>query len=137
MRRKLAAAALAAGVLAAVTACGGDDSRSTEEICADLNAAVDPLETGLSSALQEAGLAAGQGDDVALAEAVTELNTIVSEVNTAVRDAAEETSDVQFRAALETFATELENLAGEIAGGNVPDPQAVQAAGNGVSQYCD
>jgi hypothetical protein len=136
MRRKLAAAILAVGVLAAVAACGDDGGRSTEEICADLNAAVDPLETDLTSALQAAGLAAGQGDNQALVEAVADLNAIVTEVNTAVRSAADDTSDEQFRAALETFATELENLAGEISAGDVPDPQAVQAAGSGITQYC-
>lgn len=139
MRRKLAAAVLAAGMLTAVTACGGDDDdggQSTEALCEDLNATLDPLEADLTAAMQEAGLAAGQGDDAALATAVLELNNLVSEVNTEVRGAAEDAEDEEFRTALETFATELENLAGEVQSGNVPDPQGVQAAGDGVEAFC-
>lgn len=137
MRFKLAAAALAAGMLVTATACGGDDGRSTDEICDDLNATLDPREAELTSALQEAGLAAGQGDQAALATAMVTLDEIVNEVNEAVRKAAEETSDEQFRTALESFADELDNLVTEIASGSLPDPQAIQDAGDGVGQFCD
>lgn len=142
MRRKLAAAVLAAGMLTAVTACGGGDDddggggQSTEALCEDLNATLDPLEADLTSAMQEAGLAAGQDDDAALAEAVLQLNSLVTEVNTEVRGAAEDAADDEFRTALETFATELENLSGEVESGNVPDPQGIQAAGDGVAEFC-
>lgn len=137
MRRKLVVAALAASVLAGAAGCGGDDGdRSTEEICTDLDAATEPLVADLNTTLAEAGLAAGQGDDAALAEAVVELNNVVGQITGAVRDAAEDASDDEFRAALDSYATELENLPGQLESGNLPDPAGVLAAGDGVAQYC-
>ena len=137
MRRRLGAAVLAAGMLAATAACGGDDGRSTEELCQDLNATLDPLDAELNAAMSQAGLAAGQGDEAALAEAAVELDGIVSEVTGALWQAADEADDDEFRAALESFAVELEGMASEIQSGTVPDTQAFQEAAAGVSQYCD
>jgi hypothetical protein len=136
MRRKLAAAVLAAGMLAAA-GCGGDGGRGTDELCDELDTSLDPLEQQLNTSMNEAGLAAGQGDDTALAEAVVELNGVVSEVTGAVREAADDASDEEFQAALESFADELEGLVGQLQAGTIPDTEAFQGAAQGVSQYCD
>lgn len=137
MRGKLAAAALAAGLLAGAAGCGGgDDGRSTEEICNDLNAATEPLEADLNAALAEAGLAAGQGDDTALAAAVVDLNDVVGQIAGAVRGAADDAEDEDFRAALDSYAIELESLPDQLESGSVPDPAGVLAAGDGVKEHC-
>jgi ABC-type transporter Mla subunit MlaD len=139
MRRRFAAVALAAGMLAAA-ACGnnddGDGGQSTEEVCNRLNEQLAPLDAELNSALSEAGAAAAQGDDAALAEAVVELDATVSQITDVVRDGAADAEDEEFSTALETFATELENLASGAASGEVPDMTAFEAARSDVEQYC-
>jgi hypothetical protein len=141
MRRRLAAAALAAGMLA-TAACGNNNddgdggAQSTEEVCATLNEQLAPLDAELNTALSEAGAAAAQDDQAALAEAVVRLDTTVGEITEVVREGAGNAEDEQFSTALETFATELENLASGAASGQVPDLTAFEAARSGVEQYC-
>lgn len=150
MRRTLATAVLAAGMFAAA-ACSGDGGSdggdggggdgggggaSTEEICADLEQSLDPVLADLSTAMQEAALAAGQGDQTAAATGVAELNELVGEVTGVLQDNAAKASDQEFSGALETFAAELETLATGVATGQPPDTQALQDAGDGVAQYC-
>jgi len=139
MRRRLAAAALAAGMLA-VAACGNNDNddggQSTEEVCASLNEQLEPLDAELNQAISQTGLAAGQGDQAALAEAVVQLNDIVDRITDVVRGGAEDAEDEDFSAALETFADEMENLADGAASGEVPDMTAFEAARSEVEGYC-
>jgi hypothetical protein len=139
MRRRLAAAALAAGMLA-TAACGnnndGNGGQSTEAVCASLNEQLEPLDAELNQAISQTGLAAGQGDEAALAEAVLELNDIVGRITDVVRDGAQDAEDEEFSAALETFADEMENLAGEAASGEMPDLTAFEAARSEVEGYC-
>jgi ABC-type transporter Mla subunit MlaD len=139
MRRTVAAAALALGMLAAA-ACGGggdDDGDSTEAICGRLEETVTPLEAELGTAMSNAALAANQGDDAALAEARAKLDELVGQITGAVRQGAEDASDEEFRTALHTFADELENLAAGLQAGEVLDTGAFEAARTGVSQHCD
>jgi hypothetical protein len=138
MRRRLAAAALAAGMLAAA-ACGNNDDdggQSTEEVCATLNEQLEPLDAELTQAISQTGLAAGQGDEAALAEAVLELNDIVGRITEVVRDGAENAEDEEFSTALNTFADEVENLADGAANGEMPDMNAFEAARTEVEGYC-
>jgi hypothetical protein len=138
MRRRLAVAALAAGMLAAA-ACGNNDDgggQSTEEVCATLNEQLQPLDAELTQAISETGLAAGQGDQAALAEAVVRLNDIVGRITDVVRDGAEDAEDEEFSTALNTFADEVENLADGAANGEMPDLTAFEAARNEVEGYC-
>jgi hypothetical protein len=138
MRRTLAAAALAAGILAAA-GCGGggEDGGSTAAVCDRVEDTVEPLEPELTEALQTAALAAGQGDDAALAEAMVDLNGVVDEITTAVRDGAADADDQEFRLALENFANELETLALSVESGNFADPGSFATAADEVSGYCD
>jgi hypothetical protein len=139
MRRRLAVAALAAGMLAAA-ACGNNNDdggdQSTEEVCATLNEQLEPLDAELTQAISETGLAAGQGDEAALAEAVVRLNDIVGRITGVVRDGAENAEDEEFSTALNTFADEVENLADGAANGEMPDLTAFEAARNEVEGYC-
>lgn len=139
MRRKLAAAFLAAGLFAAA-GCGGDGGgggASTEDICDDINETVDPLETELTSALQQAGMAAAQEDEAALESAVVELNRVVSEVTGAVRDGADDSDDEEFSQALRDFANELEGLIGSVSSGETsPDMSGLDAASDRLEGYC-
>ena len=139
MRRGLAAAALAAGMLAAA-ACGNNDDdgggQSTEEVCATLNEQLEPLDAELNQAISQTGLAAGQGDEAALAEAVLKLNDIVGRITDVVRDGADSAEDEEFNAALNTFADEIENLADGAANGEMPDMTAFEAARSDVEGYC-
>jgi len=138
MRRALAVAALAAGMLAAA-ACGNnndDGGQSTEEVCASLNEQLEPLDAELSQAISQTGLAAGQGDEAALAESVLQLNDIVGRITDVVRDGAENAEDEEFSASLNTFADEVENLADGAASGEVPDMTAFEAARSEVEGYC-
>lgn len=139
MRRRLAVAVLAAGMLAA-TACGNnnDDSggQSTEEVCATLNEQLAPLDAELNQAISQTGLAAGQGDEAALSEAVGQLNDIVGRITQVVREGADNAEDEQFSATLNTFADEMENLADGAASGEMPDMTAFEAAQRDVEGYC-
>lgn len=137
MRRKLAAVALAAGLFA-VAGCSDDGGASTEDVCNDIEGTADPLEGDLQTALQQAGMAAAQGDDAALAEAMVEVDSLLGEVTGAVRDGAEEAEDEEFSQALETWADELESLVSQVASGETaPDMSGLDAASDQVSQYCD
>lgn len=139
MRRRLAAVGLAAGMLAAA-ACGNNDDdgggRSTEEVCATLNEQLEPLDAELNQAISQTGLAAGQGDEAALADAVVQLNDIVGRITDVVRGGADSAEDEQFSTALSTFADEMENLADGAANGEMPDMTAFEAARSDVEGYC-
>lgn len=139
MRRRLVAAALAAGMLA-TAGCGknNDDGggQSTDEVCASLNEQLEPLDAELNTAMSQTGLAAGQGDEAALAAAVLELNDIVGRITEVVRGGAEDAEDEEFRDALNTFADEMENLADGAANGEMPDMTAFEAARGEVESYC-
>jgi hypothetical protein len=140
MRRRLAVAALAAGMLAAA-ACGNDNDgdgggQSTEEVCATLNEQLAPLDAELNQAISQTGLAAGQGDEAALAEAVGQLNDIVGRITEVVRQGADNAEDEQFSTALNTFADEMENLADGAASGEMPDMTTFEAAQSDVEGYC-
>lgn len=138
MRRRLVAAALAAGMLAAA-GCGNNDDgggQSTEEVCATLNEQLEPLDTELNTAISQTGLAAGQGDDAALADAVVQLNDVVGRITDVVRQGAEDAEDEAFSTALNTFADEMENLADGAANGEMPDLTAFEAARSDVEGHC-
>lgn len=140
MRRKLAVAMLAAGMFAAA-GCGGDgggdEARSTEEICEEISATVDPLEEELSSALFEAGSAAAGEDEAVRADAMAELDELVGEFTGAVRDGAADAEDAEFSQALNDYADEVEDLIAQIAGGEAqPDMSGLDAANGQVEQYC-
>jgi hypothetical protein len=137
MRRWLAVTALVAGMLAAA-GCGNNDDggQSTEEVCATLNEQLEPLEADLTQAISETGLAAGQGDEAALADAVVRLNDIVGRITELVRGGAEDAEDEEFSNALNTFADEMENLADGAANGEVPDMTAFETAQSEVEGYC-
>ncbi|HEY8471436.1 MAG TPA: hypothetical protein VIL37_02235 [Natronosporangium sp.] len=138
MRRKLAVVALAVGMLATV-ACSKDDDgggQSTEAVCDSLNQQLQPLDAELNTAMSQAGLAAGQGDEAALAEAVAQLDDVVGRITEVVRGGAEDAEDEEFRNALNTFADEMENLADTAANGEMPDMTAFEAARSEVESYC-
>lgn len=143
MPRKLAAAVFAAGVFA-VAGCGGggdddnnnneDAGKSPEEICAELDETLAPLEAELATAISEAGAAAEQGDETAVAESAIQLNDLVGQITTALRDGAEASDDEEFGQALEDFAGELETLGMAVASGEGSDVD-MTAYGEATAQF--
>lgn len=146
MRRTLAAALLAAGMFA-TAACGNDDDggdgggdggRSTEDVCAELDEQVDPLFTDATTAMQEAAIANGQGDDAAAGEAALRAQDLVGQMTEALRTNADEAEDEELGTALNNFADELENMATTVATtGEPPDTTALSAAADQIAQHCD
>ena len=90
MRRTAVLAALAAGVLA-VAGCGGDEGKdsdgSVEAICTSMQSVAEPLDDEFGPALTEAGIAGAQGDQEALAEAMTKLDQVTEQITTAANEA--------------------------------------------------
>lgn len=139
MRRKLVAAALAAGLFA-VAGCGDDDdggSASTEEVCAQIDEAVEPLTDEFNEAVGAAGTAAATEDEAALAEAMIQLDQVVDEVTTALRDGAADAEDEDFSEALEEYAGEIEDLVDTVVAGEVPDMASQEEASQRVEEHCN
>ena len=146
MRRMLAAAFLAAGVFA-TAACGnnddggggdgGDGGRSTEDVCADREQQIDPLMTDATTAMQEAAIANGQGDEAAAAEAALRAQDLVGQITQAARDGADDAEDADFSAALNNFADEFDAMASTVATtGEPPDTTAFTEAADEIDTYC-
>jgi hypothetical protein len=139
MRRILAVAALG-GALFAAAACGSDDNgdggngngdsngnnggtASTEEVCAagdELGAEFEPEFQQAGDALVEA---AATGDEAAIEEAALAFTGVTGEMADRMRDIAADAEDPAVKAAVETYATELETLADQLAA----DPAALES----------
>ena len=139
MRRTAVLAALAAGVLA-VAGCGGDEGKdsdgSVEAICTSMQSVAEPLEDEFGPALTEAGIAGAQGDQEALAEAMTKLDQVTEQITTAANEAADRADDPEFAQALRDWGTALENLVANVGEGNMPDLAELEAASTAVGRFC-
>jgi hypothetical protein len=127
----------------ATSATGGTagtaGTASVEEVCADLEEAVDTLDTAqdLRGALTDA---VASGDQAAIDEASADYREFGTGLAQDLRDIAETSADPELRSAVETFADELETLTIRVAESpdqaDSLDTAAFQAAGDDVEEIC-
>lgn len=139
MRRTLAAAILATGLLL-LGACSG--GKSTEEVCEQV--VTEGAEAGdrLVSAGGEANQAMRDGDQLAALAAVGDAQGAADDLSGILRSGADDASDDELSEALATAADELDAFVDgldveALAEGEAPDPSGFEAAMDEVYEICD
>jgi hypothetical protein len=124
----------------AADATGGTAATaSVEEVCADLEEAVDTLDTAqdLRGTLTDA---VASGDQAAIDEASADYREFGTGLAQDLRDVAETSADPELRSAVETFADEFETLTIRVAESpdqaDSLDTGPFQAAGDDVEEIC-